>query len=186
MKSSRSRKPPFKKAPPTTSPLAIGFSRLDEIMASPALPFYEGRFRDRIALARAALGQARAEKCDLLAWATLCSVANELESAIALKFIDDPDGLLADSFAALRACAQRFPSADSVIGLPPGELDALSDMLDGWVAFLTEHSARRVVRALRHTDARVLALARGEIKMGDLVCSVTEGQSLTVEGAPDA
>lgn len=179
MKSRRSAR----RGPAVVRPIAIGFTAIDEAMASPVNPFPAGRFADRIEHTRACLASVEVGACSVYAWAVLCSAANEMEAAIALGFVDDPEGLLADTFAALRACAPRFTSASALIGLPPEDVANLTDMVDGWVEFLTTHSARRVVKACRFTDARVLDLARGKLKMGDLVCSMTEGGVSGQEGA---
>ena len=186
MKSRRSKTPPFKKAATVNAPLYIGFSRFDELLASTTDPFPPGRFASRIEHARVSLAAVAGGACTVYSWAVLCSVANEMEAAIALGYVEDPTGLLADTFAALRACVGRFASASAMIDMPPEDVENLTDMVDGWADFQLTHSARRVVRAMRFTDARVLALARGELKMGDLVCTTTDAGSVQVESAADA
>lgn len=149
--------------------LVGGYSAIHELMASPTEPMPAGTFDQRIADTMASLERIGAGTARLLDWAACCSAANTVETLLARRELDDPDGLLRDAFAALKDAAGRLQTATDPVQLDGNALEDVRDMLDGWADLLRTKPARTIVRAERETDRRARDLAAGRIGIGDLL-----------------
>lgn len=146
------------------------YTAMDEFLASPTCPAPRGLFDVRIKAARAALAELQNPATARLApWAVVCMAANVVETMLERGVAADPDGLLRDSFEALRCAVSPRPGADPEIVLSPAALDCVSDMLDGWEALITTVNHRRVIQCFRATDRRVLEIEAGRTRATDFV-----------------
>ncbi len=84
------------------------FTFMDELMASPIEPMPASDVASRVAAAQFHLERlATAPEPSVMDWRVCAMVGNVLEVMIELEIAQDPDGLLAEAFAALRAAGLR-------------------------------------------------------------------------------
>lgn len=136
------------------------FTLTDVLLASPVHPMPLLDARQRHAATVHHLDQlAAAPAPTALDWRTVAMAGNVLEVLLAQDVIDDPEGVLADGFAAMRAAAHR-----DKIRFTGDELQAVRAMVRNWgdVLELAPHRTllqafRRVYSDIQQRDASAIA-----------------------------
>lgn len=103
-------------------------------------------------------------------WVEIIDASNLMQSCIELTYIDDPDGLNTDLHAelVLSGCAYRAREAAELRFTDRGA-EVIEEFLDGFEQVLRTMPARKVIKALRHTQKRIHEMAAGRYHLGDVV-----------------
>jgi hypothetical protein len=149
------------------------FTLMDEMLASPTEPMPADDAASRVAAALHHLERLATEPApNVMEWRVCAMVGNFMEVLLELGIAQDPDGLLVDAFAALRAAAERNLRAGKTIRLTGPGLVAIRGLIRDFAEILEQAPHRTIIRAFRETDKRVRSLDRGGRRPSDYVAQV--------------
>lgn len=140
------------------------FTLAEVLMASPTNPMPAADARARYEATLHHLEQlAAAPEPSPLDWRTVAMAGNVLEALLAADVIDDPERVLADGFAAMRAAASR-----PKIRFTGDELQAVRAMVRNWGTVLEQCPHRMLLQAFRRVYADIQRRDASAIENGDL------------------
>lgn len=166
-----------KRLPPPSRPGDM-FTLMDEMLASPVNPMPVEDAAQRVAAALLHLERLATEpEPSVMDWRVCAMVGNFMEVLLELGIAQDPDGLLDDAFAELRAAAERNLRAGKTIRLTGTGLVKVRALIRDFGDILAEAPHRTMIRAFRETDKRVRSLDRGGARPTDYVVQLGAGRS---------
>lgn len=103
-------------------------------------------------------------------WTEIIDASNLMQSCIELTYIDDPDGLNADLHDELVLSGRAYQAKETIeLRFTDRGAEVISEFLEGFEQVLRTLPARKVTRALRHTQQRIGSMAAGHYRPGDVV-----------------
>jgi hypothetical protein len=138
------------------------YTQWDEWTASPTAPLPAEDVGHRVNVAEdALLALFSGVGNNWVHWDICITVVNFMETFVRLGYALDPDGLVRDSHAALRAARRRAESEKSAPMLTVPEAGIVLGLVCDYSECLRETSAKSAVRAMRATEAGMRKLRRG-------------------------
>ena len=139
------------------------YTLMDALLASPTDPLPKADIDHRVHLAERCLMSLVAGDGNLGHWQVCATVLNFMETFVGLGYAKDPDGLLADSEAALADCRRAalacLPGSRVYAVQGPGA-GALLALITDYGECLRGVCARSAIRAMRATDKAMREAAR--------------------------
>lgn len=150
-----------KGVPPPRGAARDAFTLLDELQASPTEPMPTADAARRVSEARKnfriLVDAAEPHKVN---WQVVTMVSNVLEVMRELDMIQDPEGLLHDSYLTMCAVSEHANEH----GVPPrlvgAEITTVEGMINAFEHVLAAVPHRDVIRAMRELDKRLRVLKR--------------------------
>lgn len=148
------------------------YTLVHEMMASPTEPVAEH-------LLAAHLGKVRGARLALQTdaspsptdWGTLSDAVNMLASLQELGYINDDSGEIIKAKDAMGQAGARHLEGGVLRLTGPG-ITTLHLLLDDYSEVVRALSARQFIKAVRHTEKRVLEIIRGKAHRGDKVVAL--------------
>lgn len=148
------------------------FTLAEVLTASPTEPMPAWDAQKRHAdTARHFDNLAAAPEPTALDWRTVAMAGNVIEVLLERDILQDPDGLLAEAFAALRAAAYRARDLGKIRLDGPG-LVAVRAMVREWGEILAQCPHRTLLQAFREVYRRIQARDAGALRDGHLAAQL--------------
>lgn len=161
-----------KRTPPVGRPGDM-YTLMDEMLASPTAPMPASDAASRVAAALHHLERLATEPTPgVMDWRVCAMIGNVMEVMLELGLAQDPDGLLVDAFAELRAAAERNLRAGKTIRLSGTGLVKVRGLIRDFGDILEQAPHRTMIRVFRETDKRVRSLDRGGVRPTDYVAQI--------------
>lgn len=153
------------------------FTLTDVMLASPTAPMPAADAKQRHAATLHHLEQlASAPEPGPLDWRTVAMAGNVLEVLVNQDVVDDPEGVLAEGFEAMRAAARRHREAGK-IRFTGDELTAVRAMVRNWGIVLDQCPHRTLLQAFRRVYSDIQRRDASAIANGDLATQLNGWRS---------